>query len=65
MSVRLIGSIMLGVGVLLVAFGILGTQEWGQGVLSSITGHYSDKVMWFIIGGAALAIGGWSISRSQ
>lgn len=55
MNVRVLGFISLVVGLVLLTFGIIGTQKTGQQVASSVTGQYSSNVMWYIIGGSILA----------
>ena len=60
---RVLGSILCVVGIVLVVFGIIATQKTGEKVVDEMTGHYTDKTMWYIIGGAALIIGGSGITR--
>ncbi len=60
---RVLGSILCIVGIVLVAFGIAATQKTGEKVLDEVTGHYTDKTMWYIFGGIALIVGGAGITR--
>ena len=60
---RVLGMILCVVGIVLVVFGIIATQKTGEKVVDEVTGHYTDKTMWYIIGGAVLIIGGAGISR--
>ena len=61
MSSRLLGIILLVVGILLVAFGINASDSVSDSVSEGFTGRFTDKTMWYLIGGAALAIGGASL----
>lgn len=58
MSSRALGILMLVVGVVLLAFGLNATDSVSDTVSEGMTGRYTDKTMWYLIGGAALAIGG-------
>lgn len=57
-STRLIGLVALVIGVLLLYFGWQSTQSVGEQLSESLTGRFSDETMWYLIGGAAAAIGG-------
>jgi uncharacterized membrane protein len=58
MSSRALGIVMLVVGVVLLFFGLNATDSVSDTVSEGVTGRYTDKTMWYLIGGAALAIGG-------
>jgi hypothetical protein len=60
---RILGTILCVVGIVLVVFGIVATQKTGEKVVNEVTGHYTDKTMWYILGGIALIIGGAGITR--
>ena len=57
-TTRLIGLVALVIGVLLLYFGWQSTQSVGEQLSESLTGRFSDETMWYLIGGAAAAIGG-------
>jgi uncharacterized membrane protein len=58
MSSRALGIVMLVVGVVLLFFGLNATDSVSDTVSEGVTGRYTDETMWYLIGGAALAIGG-------
>ena len=60
---RVLGSVLCIVGIVLVIFGIAATEKTGEKVVNEVTGHYTDKTMWYIIGGIAMIIGGAGITR--
>lgn len=57
-TTRLIGLVALVIGVLLLYFGWQSTQSVGEQLSESLTGRFSDETMWYLIGGAAAAVGG-------
>jgi drug/metabolite transporter (DMT)-like permease len=60
MSPKLLGIILLVVGVILLVFGWNASQSLGDQVTETITGRFTDETMWFIIGGAvAVVVGGF------
>lgn len=58
MAPRVLGLVLLVVGVILFAFGLNASDSVADSVKEGITGRYTDKTMWYLIGGAALAIAG-------
>lgn len=60
MSPKLLGIILLVVGVILLIFGFNASQSLGDQVTETVTGRFTDETMWFIIGGAvAIVVGGF------
>ncbi len=60
MSPKLLGIILLVVGVILLIFGFNASQSLGDQVTETVTGRFTDETMWYIIGGAvAIVIGGF------
>lgn len=57
-SSRLVGIILLVVGIGLLYFGYQSTQSLGGQVTETLTGRFSDETMWYLIGGAAAAVAG-------
>ena len=57
-SNRILGLVLLVVGVLLLYFGLHATDSVGESIKESVTGKYTDKTTWFIIGGAASTLAG-------
>lgn len=64
-TTRLIGLVALVIGVLLLYFGWQSTQSVGEQLSESLTGRFSDETMWYLIGGAAAAIGGAFMAFSR
>lgn len=59
-SQKLLGIILLVIGVILLVFGFNASQSLGDQVTETITGRFTDETMWYIIGGAvASVIGGF------
>ena len=57
-SSRLVGIVLLVVGIGLLYFGYQSTQSLGGQVTETLTGRFSDETMWYLIGGAAAAVAG-------
>jgi hypothetical protein len=55
---RVVGIVLLVVGVLLLFFGWQATGSMGEQMHETFTGRFSDGTMWYLIGGAASAVGG-------
>lgn len=62
MPTRLLGIILLVAGILIVAFGLNASESISDSISKGLTGRFTDKTMWYLIGGAALAIGGASLA---
>lgn len=57
-SSKLVGVVLLVVGVALLFFGYQSTQSVGGEITETLTGQYTDETMLFLIGGAAAAAAG-------
>jgi hypothetical protein len=55
---RPIGIALLAVGIILALFGLSASQSFGSDVSRFFTGTPTDKSMWMLIAGAALAVVG-------
>ncbi len=55
-SQRILGIALLVAGVILLVFGLQATDSVSESVKEGVTGTYTDKTTWFIVGGAAAAI---------
>lgn len=62
MSQRLLGIILLVAGILLLAFGINASDSVADSISEGFTGKFTDSTMWYLIGGAALAVAGAAIA---
>jgi len=57
-SSKLIGIVLLVVGVVLLYFGYQSSQAVGNQVTEALTGRFTDETMWYLIGGAAVTAAG-------
>ncbi|WP_150910355.1 DUF3185 family protein [Marinobacter halotolerans] len=57
-SSKLVGIVLLVVGIALLYFGYQSTQSVGNQLTESLTGRFTDETMWYLIGGAAAAAAG-------
>lgn len=57
-SSKLLGVVLLVVGIGLLYFGYQSTQSVGGQVTETLTGRFADETMWYLIGGAAAAAAG-------
>lgn len=62
MSSRTIGIVLLVVGIILVIFGLNSSESVADSISEGVTGRFTDKTMWYLIGGGALAVAGLSMS---
>ena len=60
---RVIGVTLFVIGVVLLVMGIIATQSTGEKIVGELSGHYTNTTMWYIIGGIALIVGGYGITR--
>lgn len=56
MSNRILGFVILVVGLLLLAFGLNASESVADSVSEGVTGRFTDKTMWYLVGGGALAV---------
>jgi len=61
-SQRTLGLVLLVVGVVLLLFGVNATESVTDTVKEGLTGRFTDKTMWYLIGGAALGVAGLSLT---
>jgi uncharacterized membrane protein len=59
---RIIGLVLLAVGVTLLIFGLNASQSVSERVVEGFTGHFTNQTMWFIIGGIAAIVGGAALA---
>jgi di/tricarboxylate transporter len=64
MMARVLGTIAILVGAVLVVLGIMATQKTGEKVMGEVTGHYTSTTVWYIVGGVALIAGGFGLRRA-
>jgi drug/metabolite transporter (DMT)-like permease len=56
--IRIIGLVLLAVGVTLLIFGYNASQSFGEKVVEGFTGRFTDQTMAYLIGGIAAIVGG-------
>ena len=56
MNKKIIGIVLLAVGVALFFWGYNMTQSVGEEMKEAFTGSFSDKATWLMIGGGALGL---------
>ena len=59
---RIIGLVLLAVGVALLFFGYNASQSVGERVVEGVTGQFTNQTMWFLIGGIATIVGGAALT---
>ncbi|MFU8803144.1 MAG: DUF3185 family protein [Bradymonadaceae bacterium] len=57
-NAKILGLVLLVVGVGLLFFGWQSTQSLTESARETLTGRYSDETMWYLIGGGAAAVTG-------
>ncbi len=57
-SNKMIGLVLLVVGLILLYFGWQASQSVGDQVAEAFTGQFTDETLWFLIGGAAATVAG-------
>jgi uncharacterized membrane protein len=55
---KIVGIVLIALGAVLLYFGLQATDAPVEQVRESITGDYSDRTMWYLIGGAVAAVAG-------
>ena len=55
---RIIGLVVLAVGVTLLLFGYNASQSVGERIVEGFTGRFTNQTMWFLIGGIGAIVGG-------
>ncbi len=59
---RVIGLALLAVGVALLVFGYNASHSVGEQVIEGITGHFTNRTMWYLIGGIAATVSGIALA---
>lgn len=57
-SNRILGIVLLVIGVILLFFGYNASQSLGDQLTETVTGKFTDETMWYIIAGAASVVVG-------
>jgi len=56
--IRLVGIVLVVVGVVLLVLGFMASDSLADRTSNFFTGRFTDKTMWYIIGGIAMVVGG-------
>jgi len=59
---RLLGFVMLAVGIALFVFGINASTSVTEKVVEGVSGKFTNQTMWYIIGGIAMIVGGGALT---
>ncbi len=62
---KVLGIVLLVIGVILLFFGYNASQSLGEQMAESFTGRFTDETMWYIIAGAASVIVGAVLTLRQ
>ncbi len=57
-KVQLLGMMIFAVGAILLGFAYHSSNAPVEQLSNTFTGHYTDRTMWYVVLGAAAAIGG-------
>lgn len=60
--IRIIGLVLLAVGVALLVFGYNASQSVGERVVEGFTGRFTNETMAYLIGAIAAIVGGASMA---
>lgn len=61
---RMLGAAALAVGVVLLVFGFSASNAPVEQLADTLTGRYTDRTMWYLVGGVAAMVAGGSLIMS-
>ena len=59
---QILGIVLLAVGILLLVLGYNATQSPAEEVTETLTGRFTDRTTWMLIGGVAGIVGGLALT---
>lgn len=59
---RVIGIVLLLVGLVVLGFGLNSSQAIGEKVVENLSGRFTSNTMLYIIGGIAMIVGGGALA---
>lgn len=60
--IRIIGLVLIAVGVTLLIFGYNASQTVGEQIVEGFTGRFTNQTMMYLIGGIAALVGGAALA---
>ena len=60
--VRILGLVLLAVGIVLLIFGYNASQSVGEKIVEGFTGHFTNQTTWYLIGGVVAGVGGLGLA---
>jgi len=64
-SQRILGLGLLALGVTLVVFGLNASESVADTVSEGLTGRFTDKTMWYLVGGSVLSVSGAAMALAR
>ena len=61
---RILGVLLLVIGLVLLYLGLRATDTVRESIAEGVTGTFTDRTTWYLVGGAAAAIVGGLLSLS-
>lgn len=62
---RTLGIVLLVVGTAFLVFGLIATESLTESVSEGLTGRFTDKTTWYLVGGLAAVVGGAALSMTR
>ena len=59
---RLLGIVLLAVGIVLLGFGMNASHSVTEKVVEGVSGRYTNDTMWYIVSGIAMIVGGGALA---
>jgi hypothetical protein len=59
---RVMGLVLLAVGVLLLMLGLTATDSLMEQISQMVTGHFTERTTWYIVGGIAALVCGAALA---
>jgi uncharacterized protein DUF3185 len=59
---RVVGLMIAVAGIVLLIMGLNATDSIGEDIHEGLTGRFTDKTTWFIVGGIAAIVGGGALA---
>jgi uncharacterized membrane protein YiaA len=63
-ALRIVGIVLLVAGVILFILGVSASDSLVNQFTNFFTGHFTETTVWYMVGGAAMAVGGLALAVS-